>query len=432
MPLIQGTIIHFSDGTTGIVGEKLGEGGQGEVYRLMHSGKPKVLKWYKNRPNGEFLKNLKTNVEERQCPSSSYLWPTAFTDTQLGSGYVMDLIKPGMEEFSKYLCTHCYFKNWNAIINACINLCVAFQKLHAKGLAYFDLNDGNFFFNPETGDLQIGDNDNVSAATKNVAHIRGKQGYIAPEIELGGTPDRQSDYFSLALILFRVMFVDHPLHGKKMEDCVCITPDIVRYLYGSHPTFIFDRTNHDNEANEEFSPNALERWNKVPEYIRAAFERVFSRTKVYNTPQDVDLNSRIMEWEWIRLLDRWRGQLSNCPNCGKKVAIEAKQNCKCTKCGQSLHLYWMRTNNKEFIPLVHGNKIFDSQIGIPNHFSIFAEIIASTKDKTVLGMKNMSPLDWLVTIGGHKKVIHPGSAFPLYDRASIKVGNTCELMIRYI
>lgn len=432
MPLVQGTIIHFSDGTTGTVGKKLGEGGQGEVYTLTHNGKPMVLKWYKSRPNGEFLSNLKENVEKRQSPSSSYLWPTAFTDTQLGSGYVMPLIKPEMKEFSKFLCSHCYFKNWSSIINACINLCVAFQKLHAKGLAYFDLNDGNFFFNPETGDLQIGDTDNVSAASNNVAHIRGKQGYIAPEIELGGTPDRFSDYFSLALILFRVMFVDHPLHGKKMEECICLTPETIRYLYGTHPTFIFDRTNHDNEADEEFSPNALQRWNRVPEYIRDAFVRVFSRPKTYADSKDVDLHSRIMETEWIKLLDRWRGQLNKCPKCNDQIVIEAKPNYSCPKCGESLHLFWMRTGNKEFIPLVPGKTIYDSQVGIPNHFSVFAEIVVSPKDKTVLGMKNMSPLDWLVTIDGHQKVIPSGRAFPLYDKASVKVGNTCELLIRYI
>ena len=50
MALIEGTVIQFTDGTTGIVRSMIGEGGQGEVYKIDYNGETKVLKWFKKHP----------------------------------------------------------------------------------------------------------------------------------------------------------------------------------------------------------------------------------------------------------------------------------------------------------------------------------------------------------------------------------------------
>ena len=46
-----------------------------------------------------------------------------------------------------------------------------FFRLHAEGLCYRDINFGNIFFNPVTGDVRIGDTDNVD--------VNGRPGSIA-------------------------------------------------------------------------------------------------------------------------------------------------------------------------------------------------------------------------------------------------------------
>lgn len=436
--LINGTIIHFADGSIGTVGEVIGEGGQGEVYELIYEGKKAALKWYKERPSQDFLNNLAKNVEQRSSPDSSFLWPKAYTDTKLGSGYVMDLIKPGMVCFNKFLCNKCYFKKWTTIINASINLCVAFQKLHAKGLAYFDLNDGNFFFNPETGELQIGDNDNVSSADNNVSRIKGKRGYVAPEIELGKNPNRHSDYFSLAIILFRIMFLDHPFHGKMLNtpDCECITEKVIKLIYGTNPTFIFDATNKENAADEINSPNALERWNKeeIPEFIKKAFAKVFARDRVYESAECIDVKSRLMECDWIQLLMRWRSALNICPVCGEQTLIEPGVNYRCKKCKNSYPIFWMKLELNKYVPLVPGQQVFESQIGLSDHFKPVAEIVTAGNDRSILGMRNLSQFEWLVTIGPNQQqaIIRPGKAFPLYDNTTIRVSNVRTLSIRLV
>ena len=425
MPLIRGTVIQFADGTTGIVRSKIGEGGQGEVYQIEYQDKPRALKWYKGRPSSVFVDNLKRNVS-RRIPASSFLWPKAISDSALGIGYVMDLVDSNLKDFSKFLANIHHFSSEDAVINAAINLCVAFQKLHLQGLAYFDLNDGNFFFNPDSGELQIGDNDNVSSADFNVSNIQGKRGYMAPEIVLDGNPNRYSDYYSLAIILFRLIFVDHPLHGKNMEKFPCMTPKVITYLYGTNPIFIFDPTNSDNEASQEFSPNALNRWGGVPSFVREAFIKAFSRNNQLN-PQE-----RMMESEWIKIFQRWRSCLNQCPSCGNVTYIEPKDKGVCKECGESYPIFWMQSNFKEYIPLVAGQKLYESQIGLDGHFVVVAEVVKTQNNDKILGIRNLSLIDWSVNYGTQQRIITKGQAFRLCDNMTIRFSNIKEMKIRLV
>lgn len=425
MPLIKGAVISFTDGTTGIVDSKIGEGGQGEVYFIKHQGIPRALKWYKMRPSSAFIDNLKRNAKH-PSPASSFLWPIAVSDTAQGVGYVMELKGKNSMDFSKFLANVYRFKNEEAIISAAINLCVAFQKLHLQGLAYFDLNDGNFFFNPESGELQIGDNDNVSSASFNVSNIEGKQGYKAPEVVLGSNPNRYSDYFSLAIVLFRLIFIDHPLHGKNLERFPCLLPKVITYLYGTNPIFIFDPDNHENEATEEFSPNALSRWGEVPAFVRKAFIKAFSRNYQLN-PQE-----RMMEGQWIKIFQRWRSYLNICPKCGRTTYLLPKERGKCIVCGNTMPIYWMQSDYKEYIPLVLGQKIYESQIGLEGHFAVVAEVVGAKNDKNVLGMRNFSSLEWVVITETHHKIIKRGEAFKLSDKMTIRFSNIREVKIRLV
>ena len=57
-------------------------------------------------------------------------------------------------------------------------------KLHAKGLCYQDINFGNLFFDPETGEACICDNDNVDI-DGSPSQMAGTFGFQAPEIVRG-------------------------------------------------------------------------------------------------------------------------------------------------------------------------------------------------------------------------------------------------------
>ena len=164
--LSVGTIVHLkTNGQTAIVKRFLGEGGQGWVYIVSVAGKDMALKWYKRCPSSNptvFYRNLCRNADNG-APSNVFIWPKYVTEFEYGSfGYVMDLRPKNYFEFGNFLMAKQHFTSFNAMLSAAMKICNGFMMLHRFGYSYQDLNDGNFFIDPKTGDVLICDNDNVS------------------------------------------------------------------------------------------------------------------------------------------------------------------------------------------------------------------------------------------------------------------------------
>jgi len=142
---------------------ELGRGGQGVVYLCEFNGQQYALKWYLHDYPDSFYNNLKKNVQNGSPnKSKAFLWPLMLTDKQHDSyGYVMGLRPSGYYDFGAFLENKVGFKSISAMLNCAIAICAGFQDLHQAGLSYQDLNEGNFFVNPDTGNVLICDNDNV-------------------------------------------------------------------------------------------------------------------------------------------------------------------------------------------------------------------------------------------------------------------------------
>ncbi|MCQ2559428.1 MAG: hypothetical protein MJ157_01755, partial [Clostridia bacterium] len=219
----------------------LAEGGQGIVYLVEYNGEKKALKWYKKESLGDnpkaFYENIKKNIEKKS-PSSEFLWPLDVTEWIDGTfGYIMDLCPAGYHTITEFMRCQVRFKSYKAIIDAALHIVTAFRILHNSGYAYMDLNDGNFFINPENGDVLIGDNDNVAPENTETG-ILGKPRYMAPEIVLKkNKPDSYSDRFSMSLILYILFCLNHPLEGKRYL-VPALTPALQEKLYGSEALFM--------------------------------------------------------------------------------------------------------------------------------------------------------------------------------------------------
>jgi serine/threonine protein kinase len=112
----------------------------------------------------------------------------------------------------------------------------ALWQLHKRGDSYRDINNGTFFIDPATGRVLICDNDNVSPYGANPC-IMGKSRWMAPEIVTRQSePDKQSDQFSLAVVLFRLLFLNHPLEGSYSSP-PCMTRVLEKKYYGTDPHF---------------------------------------------------------------------------------------------------------------------------------------------------------------------------------------------------
>lgn len=424
--LIKGTKITFTDGTSGTILKELGSGGQGIVYLIDYSGKQMAFKWYKKCPSASFVENLSENVK-LGAPSGEFLWPLAISNGQFDSyGYLMELRPDGYYELSKFLLAKKRFKSDAAQIKAALSICFAFQKLHLKGLSYLDLNDGNFFIDPIEGNVLICDNDNVAPDKNNITHIRGKCRYMAPEVVKGASPDKFSDFFSLAIILFRLFFIDHPLEGKFNQSCPCLNEDFEKMLYGDKAVFIFDENDKSNAATQ-INKNAIKIWPMAPHILRHAFLNAFSKECMQN------VNKRMTDGDWVRILIQMRSTICVCPICGRVTYIEKEDHGICKECKQKRSIYWIALGKKNIIPLVLGQQLYESQI-MKNieHYKVCAKVVSSKSEPNKIGIQNLSNLDWILTYNGQTKIIKKNEIAPILDNSTIKFGNINEGLIRQI
>ena len=294
--------LALTNGKRILVKKLLGSGGQGQVFLAESDGKDVALKWYRKRPSDKFLENIQKNIQDGS-PSPQFLWPEGLTRIAFGScGYIMPLRPEGYHEFSDFLMAKVRFSSWDAVINAAENVCQAFKALHAQGLSYQDLNDGNFFIHPDTGNVRIADNDNVYPHGEE-SGILGKARYMAPEVVMGRKlPDTYSDRFSLAVILYMFFCCDHPFEGRNVLRYPCLTESIERRLFGEEILFVWNQ-DASNRPVQGVHNNSITFWNLLPKVLKDTFSTEFSKAKLFQP------NSRITELQWLDVLSQVRSNL---------------------------------------------------------------------------------------------------------------------------
>jgi serine/threonine protein kinase len=113
-------------------------------------------------------------------------------------------------------------------------------------LCYSDISFGNVSLDPSTGQVCICDNDNVHVDGE-PSGIGGTIGFMAPEIVRGKSmPTIDTDLFSLAVLLFYIFMMHHPLEGKKELEIKCFDYPAKKKLYGTEPLFVFDPQDNSN------------------------------------------------------------------------------------------------------------------------------------------------------------------------------------------
>ena len=397
--LNKGTEIELEDGMGKILIEKkLGEGGQGYVYQVKYRGNDYALKWYKKgvlKTPEVFRDNLIRNIKEK-APSDCFLWPLALTKNYNGSfGYIMGLRPQGYYEFSDYLNGKREFKSIDTMLKAAIHIVDSFRVLHIKGFSYQDLNDGNFFLNPLTGDVLICDNDNVSPFGEN-SGIAGKCRYMAPAVVVGRkAPDARTDQFSLAVILFLLLLRNHPLEGETIQRKPVMTEQMQKRYYGEIPVFIADPLNPSNRPVEGIHNNFLTRWPQMPEYIQNAFMKAFSHEVMCEDKLGVS------EKEWLKLLLRFRAEIIVCPNCERETRY-GRAGMPCICCKQPIqHFAWLKTQSYQ-IPVFRGKEIVEAFITDSydnNESSHLVMVVKQNKDRTKWAFQNAETETWKTDIG---------------------------------
>ncbi len=424
----------------------IGSGGQGTVYKVEFQGTNWALKWYdiaKMKNPKEFRQNIQNNISDG-APSNKFLWPRYLSkETEDGTfGYLMELKPDSFDSFVDILNTYklvvdpltgqaqkktVRFTNLYAMVTAAINISNAFRQLHRSGKSYQDLNDGGFFINVDTGAVLVVDCDNIAPDGSNFG-IGGKPGYMAPEIVRGvAKPDVQTDKYSLAVVLFKLLFRGDPMEGEKVVKDVCLTETSELKHYGSEALFVYDPNDDSNRPVRGIHDNVIKFWRMYPKYVKDAFIASF-------TDGLTDPSKRIIENEWQQIFMRLRTEIIMC-GCGRTNFTSMFQKVdektyRCPKCG--MEFLTLGFSNKEFrMPLYLGCRFYECDIdsNSDNFQNVAGELVENKVKAGMLGIKNTSERTWRVKMpDGKYYEIEPGKGFPIWRWLEIDFGEVTARM----
>lgn len=420
----SGARLKLTNGEEIIVKSKIGEGGQGAVYRVSQHGNDFALKWYLPsylkglKPNyKQFYKNLSDNVT-RGKPSDAFLWQKAIAANDEGFGYIMDLRPPQYEEFTKFIKAKVRFSSTETVIRAAIHVVEAFQTLHRKGLSYQDLSPGNFFINKDTGDVLICDNDNVAPDGVNLG-VGGTPGYVAPEVILGkDKPGTDTDLFSLSVILFELMFLSHPLDGVNCCKYPCLTQTVEKDLYAINPIFVMSMDGR-NAPVKGVHSNLIKLWPTYPEFLHDAFAQAFGIGLK-------DGSKRLSEGDWKKVLYRLLDESISCPHCKELnfASMGANSRLMCSNCGKVYAIPYKAVVNGFEVYIAAGHRVTDYHVSYGDYGKTIGTFVESKKNPGVFGLKNDSDLIWSVTYPDNPaRTYEPSKVVTMIPNTIINVGN---------
>ena len=396
-----GRTLFTESGQQFTVERLLGSGGQGEVYQVRVEDQLMALKWYFPQyiASDSGLRKRLEDAIRKGAPTDRFLWPLELVEDpeKRTFGYLMPLRDPRFKSIAGMMRRHIE-PSFRALCTAGFELAHNFLELHSKGLCYRDISHGNVFLDPDTGEICICDNDNVDVTGKADGGVFGTPRFMAPEIVRGEAyPSTETDLFSLAVLLFYMFFLHHPLEGRKEAEIHCFDLPAMKKLYGLEPVFIFDPQDNSNRPVPGLHDNAIIYWEIYPEFLRELFTRAF-------TDGLRDPEGRVRESEWRKAFVKLRDSIIYCSKCGAENFYDAEKlregrSHLCWACNSEIRLPPRIRIGEAVVMLNHDTKLFPHHLGgeLYNFDVPIAEVAQHPKQPDVWGLRNLSQDTWTVT-----------------------------------
>lgn len=415
-----GTVLQSQSGQSYTINSLLGAGGQGEVYDVSKNGQHYALKWYFKHTATEQQKEILSNLLDKGSPSELFLWPKDLVEdvSQELFGYIMPL-RPKEYKNIVDLMKRRTEPTFLSLCHACFNLAKGYSLLHIEGYQYRDISFGNVFFNPNNGDILICDNDNVVPNGIKSGGVLGTPRFMAPEIVRGeARPSRNTDKFSLAVLLFYMLMINHPLEGALEANIKCMDTPALNKLYGTNPVFIYDPRDTSNRPVPGWQDNAIIYWNIYPKYIQDLFIQSF--TVGLREPE-----KRVTEGEWLAAFANLIGGLVTCPHCGNEVFYDSEKEVKCWNCGKTVNMPTKLVIGKTKIPITANKKIYSHYIHRDYDIdTVVAEFVINPKNPNIWGVRNKTATNWTyIKADNTQMIVENGKAATIAPNTKIDFGN---------
>jgi serine/threonine protein kinase len=417
-----GTVLTAESGVSYKVLRLLGAGGQGEVYAVEKGGAQYALKWYFKNMATRQQKLILDNLIAKGAPDSTFLWPQDMIEQGANSfGYIMPL-RPSPYRSIVDLMKRRAEPSFYSLCRAAYNLTLGYQKLHSMGFSYRDISFGNLFLEPNSGDVLICDNDNVAANSSDSA-VYGTPRFMAPEIVIGkAKPSRNTDLFSLAVLLFYMFMLNHPLEGALEAKIKCMDMPAMNQLYGKNPVFIFDPQDKSNRPVEGYQDNAKIFWGLYPWKLQDLFLHSF--TIGLREP-----NKRVTENQWLEAFANLTSGIVKCGNCGAEVFYDEKKSAAnvthtCWNCKKDIALPIAIEIGKSIVLLNSGAKLYSHHIKGDFDMATIAGSLAQNPGNPALwGIRNDTAENWTyIKADGTQIPVAPGKSAAIAKGAKIDFG----------
>ncbi|MFC4032825.1 protein kinase [Streptomyces polygonati] len=439
--LPEGHTLITDSGDRITVGRLYGAGGQGEVYQAKTPHGDRAVKWYYPAQATEMQRNILEGLIGLRFTDSRFLWPqSVVSDPNAlsgGFGYLMDVRPDRFKDLPALFRRDPSVSavTQRTLVIAALHTVEAYLALHGKGIAYRDINWGNIFFDPVTGDILVCDNDNAVFESE-AAGVAGTMDFMAPELvrgDKGVSPGTQTDLHSLAVLLFMLFMNHHPFQGALALKIRCLDEAAQRRLYGTRPVFVYDPANTTNRPVPGEQDTVIATWRTMPKKLQDLFVKTFT----------VGLTEPV---ERVRE-SQWRGALSSvldssliCAVCGKfNLSQPGATAPTCWKCARPLDVPPCLTvltgvgavRHRTPVRLIRGGRIYGHHlISSPKRHDftdVVGEVTEHPQHPGRFGLTNRTGTTWTTRRPDNTtQTVPPGKTAALRPGITIEFGGGTE------
>lgn len=340
-------------GHTYTLTKKLGQGGQGAVWRTTH---PKILvKGCLSKDPGE---------RERWVNQVTWLMRQDLTGLPLAKpvallkpprvGYIMELMD-GLEPLSLLLESVAAQQAQGYLLTGGLSrrlrllsrLATTLSQLHGRGMAFGDVSPDNIYISAEAdhAELWLIDCDNISFTSQPCRTLYTPD-YGAPELVRGEADfSTLTDIWSFAVIAYRLLTGNHPLKGDLVNDG---DPEIEEAALRGEIPWIGDTNDAGNACSY-----GIPLTNVASRQLENLFGRCFGpgKTDPYNRPSMV---------EWLEAIQAAIEHMAFCQDCGSSFLL--KKDHTCTFCGAALDPAPIVASELQYVPSADSQTAADNWI----------------------------------------------------------------------